>query len=457
MSEVTPVPRARIGRFGGIYQISGPTERVYIGSSENIPGRWNDHRAQLRSGRHHNPRLQADWTEYGGQAFQFTLLEEVADVALLIAAEQAHLDAAVARGLPVYNVSLDVQNPARGLVHTEESRRKMSASVKAAQTPEVLAGKRERATGSLNPGSKLDEASVLRICERLIAGEHPVALAAEYCLTEGMIYQIRRGAFWKDLVPPEAVAAMMAVTQNPWESGLRTVTDEHRQRFSEVGKANKGRPASEKNKAMTSERSRGAGNPKAKLTEDLVAQVKGLLARGALCKDLAVAFGITPNGVSRIKTGETWGHVEAADVRPEYEYLLALPKRAAATPEHRANLSAALTGKPKSEEHRANLWRGREVTPEFREQMAANGRMLKGKPKSARTRARMSQAHRGAGNAHATLDDERVLQIKVRLAAGESGRTLAREFDVSEPTVSNIKSGKTWAHVVVPGQEPLIA
>jgi group I intron endonuclease len=118
------------------------------------------------------------------------------------------------------------------------------------------------------------------------------------------------------------------------------------------------------------------------------------------------------------------------------------------TAEQRQHVSDAMAGKPKSPEHRANLWQDREVTPEFREQMAVNGRMLKDKPKSDETRAKMSQAQRGGGNAHAVLDDGKVLEIRRRLDAGEKGRVLAREYRISEPTVSNIKSGKTWTHLL---------
>jgi group I intron endonuclease len=48
------------------------------------------------------------------------------------------------------------------------------------------------------------------------------------------------------------------------------------------------------------------------------------------------------------------------------------------SPEQRAKVSAALTGKPKSPEHRANIWASRQVTDEMRAQMAANGRRGRG-------------------------------------------------------------------------------
>ena len=103
----------------GIYAITGPDGTVYVGSSENIPQRWSDHRKLLRVGRHHNWPLQEAWTAAG--AFTFSVIEEIASPDLLIGAEQQHLDAARSAG-PTYNVSMDARSPARGLVRLRKSR-----------------------------------------------------------------------------------------------------------------------------------------------------------------------------------------------------------------------------------------------------------------------------------------------------------------------------------------------
>jgi hypothetical protein len=292
----------------GIYRITGPG-RVYVGSSDNIPRRWKTHRAQLRGNRHHNYRLQAAWNEHGEAAFSWEVVQVVADIAGLVTAEQSSLDAAMRSG-PVYNLALDVRTPAYGLVHTTESRLKMSAAARAALTPELLAGRSKRMQGSGNPGSKLTEPIVLDICQRLMAGGHPVEVAVEFEVNESTVYQIRSGRIWTHIVTPQAVGTMMAVRQNGWDK--RTVTDQHRERFSAVGRANKGRPNSALCREVNSRRSRGEGNPKAKLTEAKVAEIKWLLADGARNKDLAASYGVSLNTIHRIKSGESWAHVQPA-------------------------------------------------------------------------------------------------------------------------------------------------
>src|ERR1022692_5274783 len=89
----SPFALARSSVKIGVYRITGPG-RVYIGSSDDIPRRSKSHLSQLRGGRHHNYRLQAAWNEYGEAAFALAVIEEVADLADLIAAEQRQLNAA---------------------------------------------------------------------------------------------------------------------------------------------------------------------------------------------------------------------------------------------------------------------------------------------------------------------------------------------------------------------------
>jgi hypothetical protein len=51
------------------------------------------------------------------------------------------------------------------------------------------------------------------------------------------------------------------------------------------------------------------------------------------------------------------------------------------------------------------------------------------------------------GQGAKALAAEKVREIKARLRAGESGARLAREFGVSQATVSAVKVGRIWAHV----------
>jgi hypothetical protein len=54
---------------------------------------------------------------------------------------------------------------------------------------------------------------------------------------------------------------------------------------------------------------------------------------------------------------------------------------------------------------------------------------------------------RGADNPRARLTEASVKSIRLRAAAGETIRRLAREADVAEKTISLVINRKTWRHV----------
>ncbi len=60
----------------------------------------------------------------------------------------------------------------------------------------------------------------------------------------------------------------------------------------------------------------------------------------------------------------------------------------------------------------------------------------------------------GEGNGRAKLTWRDVNSIRERLAEGETGRALAKEFGVSPGTISGIKNGTKWQRPVIGIVEP---
>lgn len=54
---------------------------------------------------------------------------------------------------------------------------------------------------------------------------------------------------------------------------------------------------------------------------------------------------------------------------------------------------------------------------------------------------------KGRDNGQSKLTEENVVEIKARLKAGESQRSIAKGFSVSQMTVCDINTGKHWKHV----------
>lgn len=97
-----PLTDSTGGDLCGVYAIvNSVTHDQYIGSSMNIAKRFAQHRSLLCRGKHHAGRLQEAWSAYGESAFSMIVLEEVADLGSLAAAEQRHLN----EKRPAYNDS----------------------------------------------------------------------------------------------------------------------------------------------------------------------------------------------------------------------------------------------------------------------------------------------------------------------------------------------------------------
>ncbi len=52
------------------------------------------------------------------------------------------------------------------------------------------------------------------------------------------------------------------------------------------------------------------------------------------------------------------------------------------------------------------------------------------------------------------LSEKNVKAIKIALMKGERNYDIAKRFDVSPETVCNIKGGRQWKHIKVPGFKP---
>lgn len=109
-----------------VYRISClPNGNCYIGSTIDRDKRWYHHKRSLRRSNHHNLLLQRAWNKYGADAFQFEVIENVADASMLIEREAYWINEL----RPAFNRSLSTHAHSRGLKMgplSEERRAKIS-------------------------------------------------------------------------------------------------------------------------------------------------------------------------------------------------------------------------------------------------------------------------------------------------------------------------------------------
>lgn len=89
----------------GVYTITNTQNGwVYVGScASGFAGRWADHRKNLRKNQSHNRHLQNAWNKYGEHSFEFSIIEIIDDLNLLVEREQYWLDYYLPEG-KCYNI-----------------------------------------------------------------------------------------------------------------------------------------------------------------------------------------------------------------------------------------------------------------------------------------------------------------------------------------------------------------
>ena len=131
--------------YCGIYSITSPSGKKYVGSGQDIGKRWDWHRHRLRAYKHHSSSLQRAWTKYGESNFVFEILE-ICDRSILNEREQHWIDILGTVGPHGYNCQPTAGN-ARGFKHSEETKQKMrDGRAEYLETPGVRESLSERAS-----------------------------------------------------------------------------------------------------------------------------------------------------------------------------------------------------------------------------------------------------------------------------------------------------------------------
>jgi hypothetical protein len=65
-------------RPGGVFLIRNTVNgKVLVGTGLDITGIINRYKFQLTKGSHHNKKLQAEWNEFGGEKFDFEIVDQL--------------------------------------------------------------------------------------------------------------------------------------------------------------------------------------------------------------------------------------------------------------------------------------------------------------------------------------------------------------------------------------------
>jgi group I intron endonuclease len=181
----------------------------------------------------------------------------------------------------------------------------------------------------------------------------------------------------------------------------------------------------------------GNKNPSAKINPEIVGMIRYLLDKGYKSIDLSKVLKITAAIISYVKLNKTWQHIDPSfKVKPSDETLHELN-------EHIANKPNTRLGKKHTEETKKKISGANKGKP------SPN----KGKSMSELQKLKISKTRRaakisvGASNPKAKLNEQQVIQIIELLKKDVAQRDIASMFNIDTSTVSNIRVGKTWSHL----------
>ena len=199
------------GTSGSVYQIvCTVNSKAYVGrTTKRLSIRWSGHKSALRHNRHSNPRLQADWNEYGIEAFTIEALCECPKREL--AKREKEL---IEELKPNYN---QIHN---GFKHTNESKALMRETAKERGIPPEQQAKMQEALRErfkVKPKARVTEATrkkmslahqglhavkltvekAREIKAALSRGVMQKDLASQYGVARSVISDIKRGILWR--------------------------------------------------------------------------------------------------------------------------------------------------------------------------------------------------------------------------------------------------------------------
>ena len=166
----------------GVYKITSPSGKMYIGSAINFNTRWKSHLGRLRNSKHHSRALQSAYKKYGEGNLIFNIILFCSKENLIMY-EQLAID----NFKPTYNMS-PTAGSVLGVKHTEEMKLSNSLKQKIAQNkPERLAeNSRQQKVSQMQQHVRLAKAGRAVKCvetNTIFSCGHE---AAEWCISQGL-------------------------------------------------------------------------------------------------------------------------------------------------------------------------------------------------------------------------------------------------------------------------------
>lgn len=324
----------------GIYKITSPTNRIYIGQSWNLEQREKDYKRMHCYGQH---KIYNSLKKYGWNKHNFEIVHILPENIT-----QEVLDNYEISCWKEYkNLGFDMMNikePGSRGKNSEESKKKMSESrkklylseeyslraSKIARERNNLEGLKEYCKipkfGSNNPVSVISEETAKLIKIDLLTGSTSKFLSIKYNISTGVIDGIRYNKAWQHVIVDgwdkfkvksrvKLEDSIVIEIKNYLTEGL--TAKEICSKMNGISEATIYNVAHDrtrkevivdnwKNNSLVRS---GSKSYHAKLNEDQVREIKKLLSEGKRSREISKIYSIGESALSSLKSGKTWKHV----------------------------------------------------------------------------------------------------------------------------------------------------
>ena len=183
-------------RICGVYLITTPSGKMYVGSAIDVHRRWQKHRSDLKCGRHANAALQNSHDKYGLAALRFELLRECS-IDEQFAIEQSYIDVLPAATRLNFAMTAGGGSGPKSASTREKMR---AAQLGRKRTPEQIEAMRERQIGYVaSPETRAKIGAANMGSSRTAATRARMSVARKAGRT-GLKGVERHGAKWRAIV-----------------------------------------------------------------------------------------------------------------------------------------------------------------------------------------------------------------------------------------------------------------
>ena len=309
----------------GIYKITNKANgKIYVGSSNDIEGRWYGHVKDLNNNKHHSKHLQRAWNKYGEASFAFEIIEILNNRGLLIEYEQFYLDLLEPFNKVVgYNIC-STAGSSFGVRRSKKTRMLLSRAAKEQKINRF----RMKGPESANWGRKHTEEFKKNISERTLGENNPFYGKKHSNEVIDFISNFNKGKFvgednlsskLKNEIVKEIIIGFHTGKYDQIELAEKYDTDQTNVSLIVHGKTWKHvyenvmkehNNFADYNIDFKAERYRKIANKNAKLTEEQVIEIRQLRKdTGWSCKAIADIYNVKKNAIVDIIGGKTWKHL----------------------------------------------------------------------------------------------------------------------------------------------------